>query len=109
MDTGFAGIAGETRWLAESDAQVVAAPQANAARAVGWSPAWRRGLAGRRQVVETVIGRRQATFRLDRDRPHVRDGFPARPAAKVGLPNAAIWLNRAHGRPNLAFAALLGW
>jgi len=109
VDTGFAGIAGEARWLADVGAQVVAAPQANAASAAGWFPAWRRWLAGWRQIVETVIGRLQATFRLDRERPHALDGFQARPAAKVGLHNATIWLNRTRGRPHLAFADLLAW
>jgi Transposase DDE domain len=109
VDSGFAGLDREARWLAEAGAQAVAPPQADAARAAGWSPGWRRWLAGKRQIVETVIARLQGAFRLDRERPHALDGFQARLAAKAGLHNFAIWLNRKLGRPGLAFADLLGW
>ena len=108
-DSGFAGTACEARWLAHANAQVVARPQPDAARARHWSVAWRRWLASHRQIVETVIGRLQAAFRLDRERPHGLSGFQARLAAKVALHNVCIWLNRRHGRPDLAVAGLLGW
>ena len=108
-DTGFAGTDCQARWRADHGAEVVAPPQPDAGRAAAWPLAWRRWLAGRRQIVERVIGRLQGAFRLDRERPHDLAGFQARLAAKVGLHNFGVWLNRARGRPDLAFADLLGW
>jgi Transposase DDE domain len=107
-DRGFAGTECERRWLGHG-AQRVARPQPDAARARHWSVAWRRWLATHRQIVETVIGRLQARFRLDRDRPHALDGFQARLAAKIALHHTCVWLNRQHARPDLAVADLLGW
>jgi hypothetical protein len=66
-------------------------------------------LAGIRQIVQTVNGRRQHQFRLDRERPHALDGFQVRLAAKMGLHNSCIWLNRQLGRNPLAFADLVAW
>ena len=71
--------------------------------------AWRRWLAGLRQIVETVHDDLLNTFRLDRERPHDMRGFFARLSAKVVLHNFCIWLNRSLGRPSLQFADLLGW
>jgi hypothetical protein len=106
-DAGFAGQAVQPHWLAAYGAEVVAPPQTGSARA--WAPAERRWLAGLRQVVETVHDRLLAPFRLDRERPHALEGFRARLAAKVGLHNFCIWLNRQQGRPDLAIAEVLGW
>jgi hypothetical protein len=75
----------------------------------GWALAERRWPAGGRQVVETAFARPQETFRLAAERPHALCGILARLAAKAGLHNACARLNRAHGRPGLAFANLLGW
>lgn len=61
-DSGCAGVACEARWVAVHHAQVVAPPQTGGHRA--WSPPRRRWAAGRRQIVETVIGRLEAPFRL---------------------------------------------
>jgi len=108
-DAGFAGVACEARWVADHGAQAVCQPQPDAARAAAWSAADRTWLAGARQIAETVFARLQATFRLATERPHALDGFLARLAAKVALHNACIRLNRAHARPDLAFADLLGW
>lgn len=108
-DAGFAGEACEAGWLARYGAQAVCPPQANAARAAGWTAADRRWPVGVRQVVETVIGRLHGAFRLDRERPHALDGFQARLAAKAALHNFCCWLNRKLGRPQLAVADLLGW
>lgn len=106
-DMGFAGRGCQARWAADHGAAVVAPPQPHAARR--WDRAARRWFAGRRQVVETVFGRLQASFRLAADRPHALDGLLARLAAKVALHNACLCLNRAHGRPALAIADTLGW
>ena len=70
---------------------------------------WRRQIASLRQIVETVYEKIHHSFRLRRERPHDLRGFAARLAAKVGLHNFCLWLNRRLGRPPLAFADLLGW
>ena len=62
-----------------------------------------------RQIVETVYEKLHHVFRLQRERPHELGGFAARLAAKVGLHNFCIWLNRSLGRPPLQFADLLDW
>ncbi len=82
-DSGFAGVACEARWVTEAHAQLVAPPQPGSGRR--WSRAERRWVAGKRQIVETVIGRLEAAFRLERERPHALDGFLARLAAKMAL------------------------
>lgn len=106
-DTGFAGRDCEARWVAQFHAQVVAPPQPDATRA--WSPADRRRLAGWRQIVESVFDRLLTPFRLASERPHTLDGFLTRLAAKMGLHNVCLWLNRQHGQPALALAELPGW
>lgn len=106
-DTGFAGVECETRWVVHYHAQIVAPPQDAAARA--WSVRARRWLAGMRQVVESVIDRLLIPFRLEHERPHTLDGFLTRLAAKMGLHNVCLWLNRQHGQPTLALAHLPGW
>lgn len=106
-DSGFAGVECEARWLADHHAQLVAPPQPGSGRR--WSRAERRWLAGRRQIVETVIGRLEGAFRLERERPHTLAGFLARLAAKMALHNVCLWLNRQRGQPPLALADLFGW
>lgn len=106
-DSGFAGVACEAPWVAEHHAQVVAPPQTGSTHA--WSRPQRRWVAGRRQIVETVIGRLEAPFRLERERPHELDGFLARLAAKMALHNVCLWLNRHLGHPPLTLVELFGW
>jgi Transposase DDE domain len=106
-DSGFAGVDREARWLAEAHAQLVAPPQPGSGRR--WSRAERRWVAGKRQIVETVIGRLEGVFRLERERPHALGGFLARLAAKMALHNVCLWLNRQRGQPDLALADLFGW
>lgn len=104
-DSGFAGERWETHWVLDHHAQLVAPPQDHTRRA--WTRRAKRWLASRRQVVETVFGRLQTSFRLERERPHEIDGFLTRVAAKVALHNVCLWLNRQHGQPDLA--DVLGW
>ena len=106
-DSGFAGQACQRRWVDDHHAQVVAPPQPGSKHA--WSRPERRWLAGKRQIVETVIGRLELPFRLDRERPHALGGFLARLAAKMALHNVCLWLNRRDGQPLLAVAELFGW
>jgi hypothetical protein len=106
-DNGFVGAAWHRHWWGAYGARVICPPQRRS-RQPG-APAWRRWLAGRRQIVEAVIGKLQACFRLLGERPHDLTGFRARLAAKVALHNFCLWLNRTLGRPPLAFADLIDW
>ncbi len=106
-DMGFSGVDCQARWALDAGAVVVSAPQTGSALA--WSKPWRTWLAGIRQVVETVTERLLEPFGLDHERPHALDGLEARLAAKVGLHNFCLRLNRAHGRPDLAVVTLIDW
>ena len=106
-DKGFEGQAYHRHWREDYGAVVICAPKRNSPHP--WPRPWRRWLAGLRQIVETVNGCLQHTFRLDRERPHALEGFQARLAAKVALHNFCIWLNEQLGRPRLAFADLIAW
>lgn len=106
-DKGFEGQAYHQHWREDYGAVVICAPKRNSPHP--WPRPWRRWLAGLRQIIETVNGCLQHTFRLDRERPHALEGFQARLAAKVALHNFCIWLNEQLGRPRLAFADLIAW
>src|SRR5512134_3305916 len=106
-DKGFEGQAYHQHWREDYGAVVICAPKRNSRHP--WPRPWRRWLAGLRQIIETVNGCLQHTFRLDRERPHALEGFQARLAAKVALHNFCIWLNEQLGRPRLAFADLIAW
>ena len=106
-DKGFEGHVWHEHWQQTYGVQVICPPKRNSLRP--WSRAWRRWLAGIRQIVETAIANFQQRFRLDRERPHDLSGFQARVAAKMTLHNFCIWVNEQLGRPRLAFADLLNW
>lgn len=106
-DMGFPGRECEARWAGLYGAVVVCPPQSDSKRA--WPKPLRRWLAGIRQIIETVNDRLLTTCRLGRERPHALDGLQARLAAKVGLHNFSIWLNRQAGRADLAVADLVDW
>lgn len=107
MDNGFEGQENRERWAEQYGAWVIYPPKRTARNP--WPQLLRRWLAHLRQIVETVIDKLWNTFRLDRERPHTLIGLFTRLAAKTALHNFCIWLNRWLGRPNLAFADLLGW
>jgi hypothetical protein len=106
-DRGFEGKDAQRRWREERDTEVLSPPKRNSR--APWSKPLRRWLAGLRQIIETVFGKLQLTFRLRLERPHTLLGFQARLAAKIALHNFCIALNRQFGRSNLTFADLLGW
>ena len=106
-DKGFEGAAWRQQWRHFDGAEVICAPKRNSKRP--WSRAWRRWLAGLRQIVETVNGGLHHSFRLNRERPHDLSGFSARLSAKVAVHNCCIWFNEQLGRPCLAFAELIDW
>jgi hypothetical protein len=62
----------------------------------------RRGLAGVRQIVETVDENMHHTGGLSRARLHDLTGFQARLAAKMALHNLCLRCNAQVGRPSLA-------
>jgi hypothetical protein len=107
LDRGFSGPHRHQQWHEAFGVEIVCAPQQ------GHGPLWPRlqrlWLIRHRQVIETVHEKLLHTFRLERERPHTIEGLRARLAAKAALHNLCILLNRALGRPDLAFADLLGW
>ena len=104
-DGGFTGANWEAHWRTAYQAEVICPPQLNHPRR--WTRAQRQWLASHRQVIETVMSRLLTSFRLAQERPHTLRGLQARLAAKIGLHNACLWLNRHHGRPLLAVADLI--
>jgi hypothetical protein len=110
-DGGFEGEAAHQRWQEICGVKLFSPPKRNSRKP--WPKSLRRWLASLRQVVEKVVEKVfekvHNSFRLDQERPHQRQGFQARLAAKLALHNFCIGLNTALGRPKLAFADLLGW
>ena len=106
-DKGFEGQAWHMHWYQAYGTEVICPPKRNST--CPWSRAWRRWLAGIRQIIDTVTASLEHVFRLDRERPHELSGFQARLAAKMTLQNVCIWFNEQLGRPRLAFADLLDW
>jgi hypothetical protein len=76
VDKGFAGQANHTTWGQTYGAQVICPPKRHSK--TPWPKAWRRWLAGSRQIGETVYDKLLHTFRLDRERPHDLSGFRTR-------------------------------
>jgi hypothetical protein len=107
VDKGFSGPKLHQHWRIEYGATIVCAPQRR--HGPRWSRPLRRWLASLRQIIESVHEKLLQCFRLERERPHTMGGFFTRLAAKAALHNFCIWLNRQHGRPNLAFADLIDW
>lgn len=109
-DAGFEAQARQAHWAADLDALVVCMPNRAAPDpAKRGAPAYRRWLAGVRQIAETVHARLMDSFGLARDRPHAYDGFFARLTAKLALHDFCCWLNQQVHRPTLAFADLIDW
>lgn len=107
-DMGFGGQACEQRWATTYGVTVLCPPQPDR-RTRQWSPALRRWLVRHRQIVETVHARLITAFRLATHRPHTLGGALAMLAATMAVHNLSIWLNRAHGRPDLATTKVVGW
>lgn len=106
-DMGFSGQQRQAQWARDYAAVVIAPPQTGSQRA--WPKPLKRWLAGLRQVIETVNDRLLTTFRLEHERPHTLDGWQAHLAAKIGLHNVCLWLNRQRGAPALAIAEMIEW
>lgn len=106
-DMGFSGPSRHREWYLRTGSLLLCVPQKG--HAPPWPRLHRQAMATMRQIVETVHDKLLNRFRLQTERPHSIDGLLARLYAKVALHNTCIALNRAHQRPDLAFADLLGW
>lgn len=106
-DKGFQHRELRQQWQNCYGAVVLYPPKRNSRNP--WPKKLRQWLAGIRQIAETVFGRLHHDFGLDRERPHLLEGFQTRLAARAVLHNFCVWLNRQLGRPSLAFADLLDW
>jgi hypothetical protein len=107
LDKGFAGVLRHQAWREAWGVAVLCAPPAYRGARDPWPKAARRQVAHLRQIIETVFGKLLVSFGLEHERPHCLEGFLARLAARVGLHNFCIWLNRQLGRADLAFADLV--
>jgi hypothetical protein len=104
-DKGFTGVEWERMCMEEYGALVAATPKDNSRRA--WSKADRRWAAGKRQIIEGVIGQLKDFFGLERHRAKTLGGLLTRLAAKVAAYACAQTLNRSLGRPLRRLADLL--
>jgi DDE family transposase len=96
-DKGFTGVQWERRWLEEYGALVAATPYDDSRRA--WPKADRRWAAGKRQIVEGVIGQLKDFFALERHRAKTLRGLLTRLAAKVAAYTCIQRIIDSIGRP----------
>ena len=104
-DKGFSSVGWGRRWLEEYGTLVAATPKDNSLRA--WPEEARRWAAGKRQVIEGVIGQLKDLFGLERHRAKTLDGLLVRLAAKVAAYTCGQRLNAILGRPLRLPASLL--
>lgn len=104
-DKGFSSVEWEKRVLEEYGALVAATPQRSSRRA--WDERDGRWAAGKRQVIEGVIGQLKDLFGLERHRAKSLGGLLARLAAKVAAYTCGQVLNANLGRPLRHLASLL--
>jgi hypothetical protein len=98
-------LAWERRCLQEHDALVAATPKENSRRA--WPQEACRWAAGKRQIIESVIGQLKDLFSLERHRAKTLGGLLARLSAKVAAYTCGQRLNALLGRPLRCLADLL--
>lgn len=104
-DKGFAGVEWERRWLGVYGTLVAATPKNNDRRA--WPKADRRWAAGKRQIIEGVIGQLKDFFGLERHRAKTLGGLLARLASKIAAYTCGQRINGSLGRPLRHLADLL--
>ena len=104
-DKGFTGVEWERHWLEVYGALVAATPYEDSRRA--WPKADRRWAAGKRQIIEGVIGQLKDSFSLERHRAKTLGGLLARLAAKVAAYTCGQRINDSLGRPLRHLADLL--
>ncbi len=104
-DKGFAGVDWERLWMEGYGALVAATPKNNERRS--WPKKDRRWAAGKRQIIEGVIGQLKDFFGLERHRAKTLGGLLARLAAKVAAYTLGQRVNDSLGRPPRHLADLL--
>jgi hypothetical protein len=104
-DKGFTGVEWERLWMERYGALVAATPYEDSRRA--WPKADRRWAAGKRQIIEGVIGQLKDFFALERHRAKTLGGLLTRLAAKVAAYTCAQTINYSLGRPLRHLADLL--
>jgi hypothetical protein len=104
-DKGFSSAEWERKWLRDYGALVAATPQRTSRRA--WSEDGVRWAAGKRQLVEGVIGQLKDQFGLEWHRAKTLGGLLTRLAAKVVACTYGQALNTSFGRPLRRLADLL--
>jgi hypothetical protein len=104
-DKGFTGAEWERLWMERYGALVAATPYEDSRRA--WPQADRRWAAGKRQIIEGVIGQLKDFFALERHRAKTLGGLLTRLAAKVAAYTCAQTINDSLGRPLRHLADLL--
>ena len=104
-DKGFSSVGWERHWLWRYGALVAATPQRTARRA--WTERACRWAAGKRQLIEGVIGQLKDLFSLERHRAKTLGGLLTRLAAKVAAYTCGQLLNSLLGRPLRQLADLL--
>lgn len=96
-DKGFSAVEREKHWLESYGALVAATPQESGRRA--WPEKARRWAAGKRQLIEGVIGQLKSLFTLERHRAKTLGGLLTRLAAKVTAYTCGQVLNAGLGQP----------
>lgn len=104
-DKGFAAVDWERHWRDDYGVTVAATPTRTARRA--WPEQDCRWAAGKRQVIEQVIGQLKDQFGLERHRAKTLGGLLARVTAKIAAYTCGMVLNQRHGRPLRHLATLL--
>jgi Transposase DDE domain len=104
-DKGFSSAKWEKHWLEIYGALVAATPQEKARHA--WPEDACRWAAGKRQIVEGVIGQLKDLFALERHQAKTLGGLLTRLAAKIASYTCGQYLNAKLGRPLRNLADLL--
>ena len=104
-EKGFSSVDWEKHWLSTHEAMVAATPQKSARRA--WSESACRWAAGKRQLIEGVIGQLKDQFGLERHRAKTLGGLLARLAAKIAAYTCGQVLNALLNRPLRHLADLM--
>ena len=104
-DKGFTGVEWERLLMEQYGALVAATPKNNSRRA--WPKADRRWAAGKRQIIEGVIGQLKDYFCLERHRAKTLGGLLTRLATKVAAYTCAQRINDTLNRPLRHLADLL--
>ena len=104
-DRGFCSLSREKRWLERYGALAAATPQRTSRRA--WPEKDGRWAAGKRQLIEVVVGQLKDLFGLERHRAKTLGGLLVRLAAEVAAYTCGQFFDARLGRPMRHLASLL--